>query len=254
VTVRACICRIHGAELNDGTNGLRKHLVLVADDEAPVLRLIRAKLQADGYSVVTATNGQEAVSTVEVERPDLVILDLMMPVMDGLAAMKEIRRESNVPIILLTARSAARDKIRGLDMGADDYVTKPFDPDELSARVGALLRRVAGEASPAGQVLDYGRLMIDLSDRRVLLDGEEVRLSRTEWEVLFQLASNAGRVMMHGDLLSRIWGPEFRDETYYLRTWVSRLRRKLGAEAEGDRLITTFPGIGYRLEPPDESA
>lgn len=231
---------------------MRKHLVLVADDEAPVLRLVRAKLQADGYSVVTATNGQEAVDAVTNERPDLVILDLMMPVMDGLTAMKEIRADSNVPIILLTARSAARDKIRGLDMGADDYVSKPFDPDELSARVGALLRRAAGDVTPAGQVLDYGRLQIDLDDRRVTLDGSEVRLSRTEWEVLHQLASNPGRVMMHGDLLSRIWGPEFRDETYYLRTWVSRLRRKLGSGDDGDRLITTFPGIGYRLEPPGD--
>ncbi|HUG14306.1 MAG TPA: response regulator transcription factor [Thermomicrobiales bacterium] len=232
---------------------MRKHLILVADDDAPVLRLVRAKLQADGYAVITASNGQEAVATFEAEGPDIVILDLMMPVMDGIAAMKEIRADSSVPIILLTARSAARDKIRGLDMGADDYVTKPFDPDELSARVGALLRRAVGEVTPAGQVLDYGRLMIDLADHRVVLDGDEVRLSRTEWEVLYQLASNAGRVMLHGDLLARIWGPEFRDETYYLRTWVSRLRRKLGAQAEGDRLISTFPGIGYRLEPPPEA-
>jgi two-component system, OmpR family, KDP operon response regulator KdpE len=229
---------------------VRKHLVLVADDEAPVLRLVRAKLQADGYNVLTATNGQEAVDALENERPDLVILDVMMPVMDGITAMKQIRQESNVPIILLTARSAARDKICGLDMGADDYVTKPFDPDELSARVGALLRRAAGEVTPASQVLTYERLEIDLTERRVTLDGDEIRLSRTEWEVLYQLASNAGRVMMHGDLLSRIWGPEFRDETYYLRTWVSRLRRKLGADDENNPLITTFPGIGYRMEPP----
>jgi two-component system KDP operon response regulator KdpE len=233
---------------------VRKHLVLVADDEAPVLRLVRAKLQADGYNVITATNGQEAVEAVANERPDIVILDVMMPVMDGITAMKQIRNESSVPIILLTARSAARDKIRGLDMGADDYVTKPFDPDELSARVGALLRRAAGEVTPVGQVLDYGRLSIDLADRRVMLDGEEIRLTRTEWEVLYQLATNAGRVMMHADLLARIWGPEFRDETYYLRTWVSRLRRKLAPDSDGEALITTFPGIGYRLEPPPDAA
>lgn len=232
---------------------MRKNLILVADDDPPILRLVRTKLQADGYGVVTAMNGQEAVDIFEAERPDIVILDLMMPVMDGFEAMQQIRQMSNVPIIMLTARAGQADKIRGLDMGADDYVTKPFSPDELSARVAAVLRRVKGEAAPTNQVLEYASVTIDLTNRQVLVRGEEVRLTRTEWELLYQLASNAGRVMLHAELLSRIWGPEFRDETYYLRTWVSRLRAKLEDDRENPTLITTFPGMGYRLEPPPEA-
>lgn len=233
---------------------MRKNLILVVDDDAPILRLVRTKLQADGYGVITAMNGQEAIELVEQERPDLVVLDLMMPVMDGFEAMQRIRQMSNVPVILLTARGGQSDKIRGLDLGADDYVTKPFSPDELSARIAAVLRRTSGAATPAAQVLRYPRVTIDLTNRQVTVDGEEVRLSRTEWELLYHLASNAGRVMMHSELLSRIWGPEFRDETYYLRTWVSRLRAKLEDDRENPELITTFPGLGYRLEPPPASA
>ncbi|MDI3341709.1 MAG: response regulator transcription factor [Sphaerobacter sp.] len=232
---------------------MRKNLVLVADDDAPILRLVRTKLQADGYAVVTAMNGREAVEVFEQERPDIVILDLMMPVMDGFEAMQRIRQMANTPIIMLTARSSQADKIRGLDLGADDYVTKPFSPDELSARVAAVLRRTKGTVAPANQVLKYDRVTIDLANRRVIVDGREVRLSRTEWELLYQLASNAGRVMLHSELLTRIWGPEFRDETYYLRTWVSRLRAKLEDDRENPTLITTFPGMGYRLEAPREA-
>jgi two-component system KDP operon response regulator KdpE len=235
---------------------MRKHRVLVADDDAPIVRLVRAKLQADGYLVSTATNGQEALDAVEREEPDIVILDMMMPVMDGIEALKRIRGNSNVPVIFLTARTSGTDKVRSLDLGADDYVTKPFDPDELSARVAAILRRTSSATAPAGeQVLRYGEhLTIDLTKRRVLVDGAEVQLSHTEWEMLYLLASNAGRVMLHRELLSSIWGPEFRDETYYLRTWVSRLRKKLGDLPDGKPVITTFTGIGYRLELPSEAA
>lgn len=230
---------------------MRKQLVLVADDDAPILRLVRTKLQADGYGVITAVNGEEAVELFENERPDIVVLDLMMPVMDGYDAMQRIRESANVPIVILTARSAAPERIRGLDLGADDYVTKPFNPEELSARIAAILRRSSGSQPASAQVLDYGRLVIDLGKRRIVADGAEVSLSRTEWELLYQLASNAGRVMLHSELLSRIWGPEFRDETYYLRTWVSRLRAKLEEDRDQPVLIRTFPGMGYRMEPPD---
>jgi len=233
---------------------MRKQMVLVADDDAPILRLVRAKLSADGYTVLTAMNGEEAVQLYEQERPDIVVLDLMMPVMDGFEAMQRIRQSANVPIILLTARSGAQDKIRGLDLGADDYITKPFNPDELSARVAAVLRRASGITAPTSQILVYDHVEIDLTNRLVKVRDQEVRLSRTEWELLYQLASNVGRVMLHGELLSRIWGPEFRDETYYLRTWISRLRAKLEDDRENPEMITTFPGMGYRLEPPAEVA
>lgn len=232
---------------------MRRNIILVVDDDAPILRLVRGKLETDGYRVLTATNGQEALDIVDEEPLDLIVLDVMMPVMDGLTAMREIRKRSNVPVILLTARSSGRDKVQALDSGADDYITKPFDPDELSARVGAVLRRVSTPAEQSAEVLDYGELIIDLDRRIVTHGGEEVRLSRTEWEVLALLAENAGRVMPHGEVLSRIWGPEFRDETYYLRTWVSRIRKKLHDTAEDEALISTFPGIGYRLEAPKSS-
>ncbi len=231
---------------------MQKRLILVADDDAPILRLVRTKLQTDGYHVITATNGQEALDLFENEQPDLIVLDIMMPVMDGIEAMRRIRTQSQVPIILLTARTAGRDKVRSLDMGADDYVTKPFDPDELSARVAAILRRTTVATQPVSQVLEYPDVTIELTNRRVLVHGEEVQFSKTEWEVLSLLAANAGRVMTHGEMLARIWGPEFRDETYYLRTWISRIRKKLDDHQDETPMIRTFPGIGYRLESPDD--
>jgi two-component system KDP operon response regulator KdpE len=233
---------------------MRKRLILVVDDEPAIVRLVRAKLQADGYAVVSATRGEEALTLFEDQRPDLVVLDLMMPGIDGFETLRRIRTLSQVPVIMLTARAGDSDKLRGLEGGADDYVTKPFNPDELAARITAVLRRSAGAAPAGGRAaLRYPGVEIDLERRRVAVGGEEVRLSRTEWELLAQLAGNAGRVMLHGELLSRIWGPEFRDEVHYLRTWVSRLRAKLEPDSDSPALITTFPGLGYRLEaPPSE--
>lgn len=230
---------------------VQRQLVLAVDDDAPILRLVRARLSSDGYSVITASGGIEAVEKCETERPDIVILDVMMPDMDGIETMRRIREYSQVPIILLTARSGASDMIHGLDSGADDYITKPFNPDELSARVSAVLRRAQNEAVSEEVRLVFDNLVIDLENRVVEVNGEEVRLSRTEWELLYQLASNAGRVMLHGELLSRIWGPEFRDETYYLRTWISRLRAKLEPHHPEDSIIQTYPGMGYRLQAPE---
>jgi two-component system KDP operon response regulator KdpE len=227
-----------------------KQLILVVDDEAPIVRLTRAKLQADGYAVITASDGQEALELLEKERPDLIVLDVMMPVMDGFETLRQIRTSHQVPVIMLTARTSDTDKLRGFDQGADDYVTKPFNPEELSARIHALLRRAAG-TTPAGEsILRYPGVRIDLDSRSVEVNGSEVRLSRTEWELLSQLAANAGKVMLHGELLSRIWGPEFRDEVHYLRTWVSRIRAKIDPDSYHP-LIQTFPGIGYRLVAPE---
>jgi two-component system KDP operon response regulator KdpE len=230
---------------------VKKNLILVVDDEPAILRLVRTKLQADGYAVLTADRGEKALEILEDERPDLVVLDLMLPGIDGFETLRRVRASSQVPVIMLTARAGDADRLKGFAGGADDYLTKPFNPDELSARVAAVLRRT-GAAAPAGgrQVLRYPGVEIDLERRRVTVGGAEVRLSRTEWELLAQLAGNAGRVMLHGELLTRIWGPEFRDEAHYLRTWVSRLRAKLEAAPETPALITTFPGLGYRLEAP----
>ena len=232
---------------------VRSQRILVVDDEPAIVRLVRATLQADGFVVVSAGRGEEALPLLEEERPDLVILDLMMPGMDGFETLRRIRQRSKVPVIMLTARATDADTLKGLQGGADDYVTKPFNPEELAARVAAVLRRSAG-GIPAGGLttLRYPGVEIDLDRRRVIVGGAEVRLSRTEWALLDQLAGNAGRVMLHGELLSRIWGPEFRDEAHYLRTWVSRLRAKLKPSIAGQTLITTFPGVGYRLEPPSE--
>ena len=241
---------------------VRKRLILIVDDEPPIVRMAGAKLQADGFAVAVATNGIEALRLIEAERPDLVVLDVMMPEMDGFETLARIRALGQLPVILLTARTGDADKLRGLDGGADDYLTKPFNPDELSARVAAVLRRSSGAGAGAVDgrpILDYPvrasfpGITIDLEQRRVFVGGSEVRLSRTEWELLSQLAGNVGRVMLHGELLSRIWGPEFRDEAQYLRTWVSRLRAKLDpAGANTESIITTYPGLGYRLETPPE--
>jgi two-component system KDP operon response regulator KdpE len=234
---------------------MRKHLILVVDDEPAIVRLVRATLQADDYAVITADRGERALEILEDERPDLVVLDLMMPGIDGFETLRRIRTESQVPVIMLTARAGDADRLKGFRGGADDYVTKPFNPDELAARVAAVLRRSAGAAPAGGRTtLRYPGVEIDLERRRVTVSGEEVRLSRTEWELLAQLAGNAGRVMLHGELLTRIWGPEFRDEAHYLRTWVSRLRAKLETDPATPALITTFPGLGYRLEAPGGEA
>lgn len=228
-----------------------KHLILVVDDEAPIVRLVKAKLRLDGYEVLTAARGDEALQILQTQTPDLVVLDVMMPDMDGFETLRRIRQHSQIPVVMLTARGSDADKLQGLQSGADDYITKPFNPDELEARIAAVLRRSAGLKSTGTEtVLRYPGLEIDLERKTVRVQGEEVRLSRREWELLTQLAENAGRVMMHGELLSRIWGPEYRNETQYLRTWVSRLRAKLEPDDNSLTLITTYPGIGYRFESP----
>jgi two-component system, OmpR family, KDP operon response regulator KdpE len=228
---------------------IKKTLILAVDDEPPILRLLSATLRANDYAVITANNGAEAVAAQAEHHPDLILLDVMMPDMDGHEVLRTIRQSSSTPVIMLTARTSDNEKVQALLSGADDYVTKPFHPDELIARITAVLRRSDGPAPAAPVELRYGDLLIDLGKRFISRGDDEIRLSRTEWALLELLATNTGRVMLHGDLLSRIWGPEFRDEVYYLRTWISRLRRKLGVNS--DELITTMPGIGYRMSEPD---
>lgn len=228
---------------------MNKPLVLVVDDDHKILRLLRIELTAQGFQVIMAERGKEAVEMVERQRPDLVVMDIIMPGMTGLEALSRIRELSGVPVILLTAKGTDTDKIQGLELGADDYLAKPFNPEELSARVRAVLRRAQARDSVLdGNRLVCGAIVIDLARRTVFVNNRPVVLSRTEWQLLQQLCSNAGRVMLHEDLLSRTWGPEYRDDVQYLRVWISRLRQKLEDNPSEPRYIRTVQGIGYILE------
>jgi two-component system KDP operon response regulator KdpE len=223
-------------------------LVLAVDDEPGVLRLIKLELATQGLRVITATDGEEGLRMAEQQRPDLIVLDIMMPDISGLEVMRRLRERSSVPIILLTAKDHDQDKVRGLDLGADDYLIKPFNPEELSARVRAVLRRGIRPSDGEENVITIGDVEIDLSRRLVKKNGEVVSLTRTEWMLLQQLAANAGKVMLNTELLSKVWGPEYRDDLQYLRVWVSRLRGKLENEPSKPRLIKTLQGIGYLLD------
>ena len=226
-------------------------LVLAIDDEAALLRLIKLELSGHGFRVITAESGADGVRMEDEHRPDLVLLDLSMPEMDGFEVMRQLRDRTNVPIILLTAKGSDRDRVRGLELGADDYLPKPFSPTELSARVRAVLRRSMGVQN--GQPLvDAGHIQIDLHKRTVARDGEAVQLTRTEWLLLQYLAANPGRVMLNTELLSKIWGPEYRGDLQYLRVWVSRLRKKLEEDPSNPELIKTFQGIGYMFVLPGQ--
>ena len=222
-------------------------LILVVDDETRVTKLVAMTLRAEGFRVVTAQDGREALRQAETLRPDLAILDLRMPELDGFEVMRELQERRSVPVILLTAKASSADKSFGLDLGADDYITKPFHPDELAARVRAVLRRSAG-VRPHQAVLRFDDVEIDLDRRLVHRDGKVVQFSRTEWLLLQHLAANPGRVVLHTELLSKVWGPEYRDDLQYLRVWISRVRRKLGAAPGDTGRIKTFSGIGYVLD------
>jgi two-component system KDP operon response regulator KdpE len=222
-------------------------LVLVADDEPRITKLVSMALNAEGFRVVTASGGEQALQRAEDVRPDIVLLDIVMPGLDGIEVMRQLRERRPVPVILLTAKGSTADKAKGLDLGADDYVAKPFDLDELAARVRAVLRRSAG-ATAAGGVIAFDDVEIDLERRTVSRKGELVQLSRTEWLLLQHLAANAGKVVLHTELLTKVWGPEYRDDLQYLRVWVSRVRRKLGAKPGEPGRIKTFQGIGYLLD------
>ena len=225
-------------------------LVLVVDDEIRITKLVELALADEGFRVVTAESGREALEKAEEYRPDVVLLDIMMPDLDGIEVMRELRERRPVAIILLSAKDSTSDKALGLDLGADDYLAKPFHPDELAARIRAVLRRTDGSTSGADavSVLAFDDVEIDLERRTVTRDGELVRLSRTEWLLLQHLAANAGKVVIHSELLTKVWGPEYRDDLQYLRVWVSRVRRKLGAEPGEPGRIRTLPGIGYMLD------
>jgi two-component system KDP operon response regulator KdpE len=220
--------------------------ILVVDDEPQIRRFLRISLGAHGYDIVEAARGEEAVAKAAIEKVDLIILDLGLPDVDGHSVIEQVRSWSQIPIIVLSVRSSDNDKVRALDGGAEDYLTKPFSIAELMARVRAALRkrRDGVERDP---VYVHGGLTVDLARRRVMVDGTEIRLSRKEFEILRLLVSNAGRVLTHQHLLREVWGPAHLDDTHYLRIHVGHLRHKLGDDPSKPRYILTEPGVGYRL-------
>ena len=231
----------------------RKATILAVDDEPHVLRLIKANLESSNYKVMTATDGEEAIHSVESEVPDLVILDIMLPRMDGYAVCGRIREFSSVPIIMLTARSAQVDLVHGFEVGADDYLTKPFDITELLMRVQAVLRRSKWpEEVITRHGFKAGPIKIDFAQHRVTVDGQAVKLTPTEYRLVAYLTSNANRVIIHRELLRAVWGPEYGDETEYLRVYVRYLRQKLEPDPSAPRYLLTQPGAGYMFYQPDE--
>ena len=222
--------------------------ILVAEDEAPLRDFVSRNLRARGYVVSEAGNGLEALAVWERESPHLAVLDIMMPRMDGLEVCRRIRERSNAPIIALTALDAEADKVAALDLGADDYLTKPFGVEELLARVRAAMRRSQWQSEqPQPGAQWFGGLMVDLEGRVVRRDDVEIRLTPTEFSLLAQLVTHAGKVLTHRQLLQRVWGPEYGDEAEYLRVYVQRLRRKIEPEPAAPRYLLTEPGVGYRF-------
>ncbi len=228
---------------------MAKEHILVVDDETRYLRLIRFNLEAEGYIVDCVTTGEEALTVLPEQVPDLVLLDIMLPNLDGFEVCARIRDVSTVPIIMLTAKGAEGDKVKGLRLGADDYIVKPFSAQELLARVDAVLRRSRPPEGIGRQTHFYsGALEVNLLTRRVKVSDQEVRLSPTEYRVLHCLASNVGKTVTQDDLISAVWGPGYEGEHDIVRVTVWRLRHKLGDDSQHPRFITTVPGAGYLLE------
>jgi two-component system KDP operon response regulator KdpE len=229
--------------------------ILVVDDEPRVVRLVSKVLEAVGYQVIAAASGEPALEMVALEQPDLVLLDIRLPHgLDGYEVCRRIREFSEVPVIMLTAKAQETDVLHGFDAGADDYLTKPFNAKELVARVKAVLRRTQRPEEAVTATLTCGELEINFARRTVKVRGEKVSLTRTEYALLRQLALNANRVMVHQNLLTTVWGPEYRDDIDYLRAYIRYLRRKLEAEPSNPRYILTSPGIGYMLACPEGEA
>jgi DNA-binding response OmpR family regulator len=225
--------------------------ILIVDDEPRYLRLMEVNLVTEGYQVIKATNGQEAVDLVASRHPDLVLLDVMMPVLDGFGACERIREFSNIPIIIVTARGSENDRVRGLDLGADDYIIKPFSATELLARVRAVLRRATSSSGTFQQaIFTHGNLRIDFARAEVFKDDRIVFLSATEYRLLLQFAHNLGNVLTSEQLLTDVWGPEYREDKEILWVSISRLRQKLESDVKNPQHILTRSGLGYTMPPP----
>ncbi|MBC8248294.1 MAG: response regulator transcription factor [Anaerolineales bacterium] len=225
-----------------------KKLILIVDDEPRMIKFIRLNLELEGYRVSEASNGLEALNKVRTELPDLVLLDVMMPEMDGFETLEHIREISNVPVIMLTVKAEEEDKVRGLELGADDYVTKPFSPRELASRIKAVLRRTEMPSPVEKTVLKIDDdLSVDFNRREVIVRGEGVKLRPTEYRLLYHLVNNAGWLMTHETLLSKVWGYAYRDDTHLLRLYITYLRQKIEPDPSNPRYIFTERGIGYRF-------
>ncbi|WP_020661710.1 response regulator [Amycolatopsis benzoatilytica] len=223
--------------------------VLVVDDEPQIVRALRINLNARGYKVITAHDGTAALKAVAETKPDVVVLDLGLPDLDGTEVIAGLRGWTTVPIIVLSARGDSADKVQALDAGADDYVTKPFGMDELLARLRAAVRRsTVGGPDGSEAVVDTGSFTIDLAAKKVLREGREVHLTKTEWGVLELLVRNRGRLVAQKQLLHEVWGPSYETESHYLRVYLAQLRRKLEPEPSRPRHLLTEPGMGYRFE------
>ena len=222
--------------------------ILVVDDEQRMIRFIRMNLDLEGFSVHEAYDGKDALNQVRKVMPDLVILDVMMPKMDGFETLALLRETSNVPVIMLTARGDEEDRVRGLELGADDYVTKPFSPRELVSRVRAVLRRVQPPEGAGGEPIEVDAyLRIDFDRHEVFVEGELVKLRPTEYRLLYHLVQNAGWVVPHDQLLAKVWGYEYQTETHYLRLYINYLREKLEKDSRDPQYILTERGLGYRF-------
>jgi two-component system KDP operon response regulator KdpE len=223
--------------------------ILVVDDEVAIVKFLRSCLKTDGYEVIAAVNGVDALQAVERESPDLLVLDIVMPDMDGFEVLKRIREWSRIPILMLSARHNEEDKVKCLDLGADDYLCKPFCINELAARIRALLRRSTSSSDiPSQSLATTGDLEIDFAKRRVTVAGAEVTLTSTEYSLLRELALEHGKVFTHTELLRRVWGPEYGDESEYLHVYMSRLRAKIETDPRNPKYIKTMPGMGYMLQ------
>jgi two-component system KDP operon response regulator KdpE len=225
-----------------------RELILVVDDEPRMRRFIRMNLDLEGYGVIEAENGMDALEKVRVNLPDLVILDVMMPELDGFETLRMLREVSRVPVIMLTVQADESDKVRGLELGADDYVTKPFGTRELTSRVRAVLRRTAGPPEPKDAIVRIDeRLSVDYNNREAIVEGERIKLRPTEFRLLYHLIENAGWVVPHEMLLAKVWGYEYREELQYLRLYITYLRKKIEPEPSRPRYIFTEREVGYRF-------
>lgn len=231
---------------------MKNQRILLVDDEPKLVRLVWEVLTATGFEVIATSRGREAVQKVALEQPDLVLLDIVLAdEIDGYEVARQVRKFSTVPIIMLTARVEETDLLEGFDAGADDYITKPFSSKELLARVRAVLKRAGQEGATVAEIV-CGDLEIDLARRRVIKEGEIIHLTRTEYLLLSELAANLNQVLLHDQLLSSVWGPEYRDDLDYLRAYIRYLRRKLETDPSNPKYIVTSQGVGYMLECPEK--